>query len=64
VDRWRRAPEPDLPVQPDPISGMHCWHQKVTLQKASPAITMVTSKSIRKRRWRSTANGCRRSPSP
>ena len=25
-----------FPVQPDPISGMHCWHQKVTLQKAEP----------------------------
>jgi len=23
-----------FPVQPDPISGMHCWHQKVTVQKA------------------------------
>jgi hypothetical protein len=25
-----------FPVQPDPISGMHCWHQKVTIQKAQP----------------------------
>ena len=23
-----------FPVQPDPISGMHCWHQKVTVEKA------------------------------
>jgi anaerobic selenocysteine-containing dehydrogenase len=23
-----------FPVQPDPISGMHCWHQKVTVTKA------------------------------
>jgi anaerobic selenocysteine-containing dehydrogenase len=23
-----------FPVQPDPISGMHCWHQKVTVGKA------------------------------
>jgi anaerobic selenocysteine-containing dehydrogenase len=23
-----------FPVQPDPISGMHCWHQKVTVQRA------------------------------
>src|SRR5262249_31751426 len=23
-----------FPVQPDPISGMHCWHQKVTVDKA------------------------------
>jgi hypothetical protein len=21
-------------VQPDPISGQHCWHQKVTVTKA------------------------------
>ena len=25
-----------FPVQPDPVSGMHCWHQKVTVTKASP----------------------------
>ena len=24
-----------FPVQPDPISGMHCWHQVVTVHKAS-----------------------------
>jgi anaerobic selenocysteine-containing dehydrogenase len=23
-----------FPVQPDPISGMHCWHQKVRVDKA------------------------------
>jgi anaerobic selenocysteine-containing dehydrogenase len=23
-----------FPVQPDPISGMHCWHQKVTIAPA------------------------------
>jgi hypothetical protein len=23
-------------VQPDPISGMHCWHQKVTVTRAEP----------------------------
>jgi anaerobic selenocysteine-containing dehydrogenase len=23
-----------FPVQPDPISGMHCWHQKVRVEKA------------------------------
>jgi anaerobic selenocysteine-containing dehydrogenase len=34
---WREGGVPQnliFPVQPDPISGMHCWHQKVTLQKA------------------------------
>ncbi|MGE3171348.1 MAG: molybdopterin dinucleotide binding domain-containing protein [Planctomycetota bacterium] len=25
-----------FPVQPDPVSGMHCWHQRVTVQKAEP----------------------------
>jgi anaerobic selenocysteine-containing dehydrogenase len=25
-----------FPVQPDPVSGMHCWHQRVTLAKAGP----------------------------
>jgi len=25
-----------FPVQPDPISGMHCWHQKVTVRPAQP----------------------------
>ena len=26
-----------FPVQPDPVSGMHCWHQRVTLEKAGEA---------------------------
>jgi anaerobic selenocysteine-containing dehydrogenase len=26
-----------FPVQPDPISGMHCWHQKVTVRPAEAA---------------------------
>lgn len=26
-----------FPVHPDPISGMHCWHQKVRLEPALPA---------------------------
>ncbi|HWT44652.1 MAG TPA: molybdopterin-dependent oxidoreductase [Vicinamibacterales bacterium] len=25
-----------FPVQPDPVSGMHCWHQRVKLEKAAP----------------------------
>jgi anaerobic selenocysteine-containing dehydrogenase len=25
-----------FPVQPDPISGQHCWHQKVIVTKAGP----------------------------
>ena len=23
-------------VHPDPLSGMHCWHQKVRIEKARP----------------------------
>jgi hypothetical protein len=25
-----------FPVQPDPISGQHCWHQAVHVRKAEP----------------------------
>jgi anaerobic selenocysteine-containing dehydrogenase len=25
-----------FPVHPDPISGMHCWHQKVKVERAHP----------------------------
>ena len=25
-----------FPVQPDPVSGMHCWHQKVRVEPARP----------------------------
>jgi len=25
-----------FPVHPDPVSGMHCWHQKVTVEPARP----------------------------
>ena len=25
-----------FPVQPDPVSGMHCWHQKVRIRPAAP----------------------------
>jgi anaerobic selenocysteine-containing dehydrogenase len=28
-----------FPVHPDPISGMHCWHQKVRIEKARPEDT-------------------------
>ncbi|MCE7938239.1 formate dehydrogenase [bacterium] len=26
-----------FPVHPDPVTGMHCWHQKVTVARAAPA---------------------------
>jgi hypothetical protein len=25
-----------FPVQPDPVSGMHCWHQAVRVRRALP----------------------------
>jgi hypothetical protein len=25
-----------FPVHPDPVSGMHCWHQKVVVSRAGP----------------------------
>ena len=40
-----------FPVQPDPVSGMHCWHQKVTVVRAEPGdrygdVFVDTSKSM------------------
>jgi anaerobic selenocysteine-containing dehydrogenase len=40
-----------FPVHPDPISGMHCWHQKVRIEKAQPGdsygdIFVDTNKSL------------------
>ena len=39
-----------FPVHPDPISGMHCWHQAVRVKKAEPEdnygdISVDTNKS-------------------
>jgi anaerobic selenocysteine-containing dehydrogenase len=50
-----------FPVQPDPISGQHCWHQKVTVTKAGPDdrygdIVVDTEKSFQVyREWLSLA---------
>lgn len=40
-----------FPAQPDPVSGMHCWHQKVTVTAAEPGdrygdVYVDTSKSM------------------
>jgi anaerobic selenocysteine-containing dehydrogenase len=40
-----------FPVQPDPLSGQHCWHQKVTVTKAAPGdrhgdVVVDTAKSF------------------
>ena len=56
-----------MPVQPDPISGQHCWHQKVRVVAAGPAdrygdITADTDRADEAyRRWKSL---CRPGPGP
>jgi anaerobic selenocysteine-containing dehydrogenase len=40
-----------FPVQPDPVSGMHCWHQKVTVTRSRPGdrygdVVVDTTKSM------------------
>ena len=46
-----------FPVQPDPISGAHCWHQAVRVKKAEDGdrygdIVVDTARSRREfRRW-------------
>jgi anaerobic selenocysteine-containing dehydrogenase len=46
-----------FPVHPDPISGMHCWHQAVRVRRADPAdrygdIVVDTAKSAEVyRKW-------------
>jgi|TARA_B100001971_G_C18162977_1_gene522508 anaerobic selenocysteine-containing dehydrogenase len=56
-----------FPVQPDPISGQHCWHQKVRVSKASGndrygdvVVNTETSHQVYKR-WLSQ---CRSAPGP
>ena len=39
-----------FPVHPDPISGMHCWHQAVRVRRAEPGdgygdVSVDTAKS-------------------
>ncbi len=57
---WREAgvnQNLTFPVQPDPVSGMHCWHQKVFIEKPGPDdrygdIEVDTGKSMEVfRRW-------------
>ncbi len=41
-----------FPVHPDPISGMHCWHQKVRIENAHPTdeygdVFVDTNKSMK-----------------
>ncbi|MCA3749643.1 MAG: formate dehydrogenase, partial [Rubrobacter sp.] len=63
-----------FPVHPDPISGMHCWHQAVYVEKAHPGdrygdVYVDTNKSLEVyRRWLAMTrpgplkNGLRRPP--
>ncbi|MGH7152139.1 MAG: molybdopterin dinucleotide binding domain-containing protein, partial [Planctomycetota bacterium] len=50
-----------FPVQPDPVSGMHCWHQRVTVERAKPGdrygdIAVDTAKSFEAyREWMAMA---------
>ena len=55
-----------FPVQPDPWSGMHCWHQKVTHRAARIRATgTATSRSTPASRARCTPSGWRsRRPGP
>ena len=68
---WWREPGVNqnltFPVHPDPVSGMHCWHQKVRVEKAGAAdrygdIEVDTNLSMEVyRRWVSL---CRPAPGP
>ena len=55
-----------FPVQPDPISGMHCWHQKVTVTRAEPGdrygdVAVDTGRSLEVfREWLAKTDGVER----
>jgi anaerobic selenocysteine-containing dehydrogenase len=56
-----------FPVQPDPVSGMHCWHQRVRVEKAAPDdrygdISVDTTESHRI--YREWLAGTRPAPGP
>ena len=54
-----------FPVQPDPVSGMHCWHQAVRVRRADPgdaygdiAVDTAASRAVY-RRWLAEARPAR-----
>ncbi len=55
-----------FPVHPDPVSGMHCWHQAVRVRKAEPGdrygdISVDTEKSHQVyKKWLEKARDARR----
>ena len=52
-------------VQPDPISGMHCWHQAVRVRPAGPGDRPRRHRGgHRQGARRSTSGGCRRPARP
>lgn len=59
-----------FPVQPDPISGMHCWHQVVKVTKAEPGDAYgdvtVDPKKAREvyEEWRTKAEAASSDPNP
>ncbi|HWL91962.1 MAG TPA: molybdopterin-dependent oxidoreductase [Phycisphaerae bacterium] len=72
---WREGGVPQnltFPVHPDPISGMHCWHQRVTVIRAAPGdqcgdVFVDTKKSMeifenwmKKTRWPAGPGNLRR----
>ena len=53
-----------FPVHPDPISGMHCWHQAVRVTPAGPDDRAGDISVDTARRARSTRSGCARPGRP
>jgi hypothetical protein len=58
-----------FPVHPDPISGMHCWHQVVRVRKAEPSdkygdiyVNTAKSRQVYKRWLGQTRSADRYSP--
>ncbi len=58
-----------FPVHPDPISGMHCWHQAVRVVKASPddrygdvSVDLVKSRQVFEAWQRKTRSAVSHSP--
>jgi len=51
-------------VHPDPISGMHCWHQAVRVSPAAPGDRHGTLRWTPGGRTRSTGAGCARPARP
>ena len=50
-----------FPVQPDPVSGMHCWHQAVRVRKARPERSLRRHRRGHRKGARpSTSSGWRR----